>query len=127
MKLLLDSHIFLWLITNDPQLDPAAKQAIQDGANEVFLSVVSVWEITIKYGLGKLPLPDSPDVFLPAQRLAHGVESLALDEGSVGELVRLPHLHRDPFDRMLIAQARHHGFTLVTQDQAVLDYPVMVL
>jgi len=127
MKLLLDTHIFLWLITNDPQLSGKARFAIEDGNNDVFLSVVSVWEIAIKYKLGKLPLPQAPELFLPIQRQLHSVTSLSLEEGCVQQLVQLPDLHRDPFDRMLISQALHHNLTLVTEDHAILAYPVPTL
>lgn len=127
MNLLLDTHIFLWLITNDPQLSTKARLAIEDGNNEVFLGAVSVWEITIKYKLGKLPLPQSPEVFLPAQRELHAIAPLPLEGACVEKLVQLPDLHRDPFDRMLISQALHHDLMLVTEDQAILTYPVPTL
>lgn len=127
MNLLLDTHIFLWLITNDPQLSTKARLAIEDGNNDVFLSVVSVWEITIKYKLGKLPLPQSPEVFLPSQRKLHSVTTLPLEEECIQQLVQLPDLHRDPFDRMLISQALHHNLTLVTEDHAIFAYPVTTL
>ena len=127
MKLLLDTHIFLWLITNDAQLSSKARLAIEDSSNDIFLSAVSVWEITIKHGLGKLPLPQSPEVFLPIQRQLHAIAPLPLEEACIEKLVTLPPLHRDPFDRMLISQALHHDLVLVTEDHAILSYSVPVL
>src|SRR5206468_7311776 len=103
MRLLLDTHIFLWYITADPSLPAAFRSAIQDPANEVFLSVASVWEAVIKYGLGKLPLPAPPEDYLPRQRELHRMASLPIEEGCWTHLAKLPLLHRDPFDRILVA------------------------
>ena len=123
MRFLLDTHVFLWYISGDSRLTRGAKQAIQDAENEVYLSVVSLWEATIKYQLGKLPLPQSPSVYLPVQRRRHLIASLPLDEASIGHLASLPPLHRDPFDRMMICQAIEHGLTVMTVDQIVKTYP----
>lgn len=100
---------------------------IRDPANAVYLSVVSVWEAVIKDQLGKLPLPHPPGAYLPAQRERHLITSLPLDEASVARLGGLPSLHRDPFDRILICQALAHGLTIVTDDDAILAYPVAAL
>jgi len=89
MRLLLDTHIFLWYITADPSLPTAFRAAIQDPANEVFLSVASVWEAVIKYSLGKLPLPASPEQYLPRQRELHQIASLPIEEGALGHLAAL--------------------------------------
>jgi len=126
MRLLLDTHIFLWYISGDSRLIADTKQIIQDADNEVYLSVVSLWETTIKYQLGKLPLPQSPAKYLPTQRRRHLLASLPLDEASIGHLEELPALHRDPFDRMLICQAIEHGLTMVTVDKIISAYPVNV-
>lgn len=127
MRLLLDTHIFLWYITGASQL-PANWQAIlRDPANQVYLSVVSVWEASIKYQLGKLPLPAPPDIYLPEQRQRHSITSLPLEESDVQYLARLPVLHRDPFDRILICQASVNALTLVTVDTAIRAYPVDIL
>lgn len=124
MKLLLDTHVFLWYISADPQLPITYRDAIRDPANEVYLSVGSVWEAVIKHALGKLPLPAPPAVYLPQQRAAHRIDSLSIEEAVLVELATLPALHRDPFDRILVSQALHHGLTLVTVDDAVRAYPV---
>jgi PIN domain nuclease of toxin-antitoxin system len=124
MRLLLDTHIFLWFITADARLSLGEQQAIRDGANEVYLSVVSLWETMIKYQLGKLPLPEAPEHFLPVQRERHQITSLPLDEDSVRYLAFLPHLHRDPFDRILVSQALALGLTLMTHDSLIRAYSV---
>ncbi|HEV2764271.1 MAG TPA: type II toxin-antitoxin system VapC family toxin [Pyrinomonadaceae bacterium] len=126
MRLLLDTHVFLWYISADKKLSEAVRDAVRDPANEVYLSVVSLWEAMIKHQLGKLPLPRPPGDYLPAQRTRHGISSLALDEASVTQLARLPAIHRDPFDRMLISQALEHGLTLVTVDDVFRSYSVTV-
>jgi PIN domain nuclease of toxin-antitoxin system len=76
-----------------------------DPDNEIYLSSVSTWEIAIKHALGRLTLPDPPAKFIPAQRKQHGIDALALDEESTLQLARLPALHKDPYDRMLVCQA----------------------
>jgi len=127
MKILLDTHIFLWFISGDIQLETDVRDEIREPNNEIYLSVVSIWEAIVKYQLGKLPLPEHPATYLPKQRDLHQITSLNLDENSVVQLAKLPALHRDPFDRMLICQALQYGFTIVTVDAAVRAYPVNVL
>ncbi len=127
MRLLLDTHIFLWLISNDPQLSANLRRVIAAPENAVFLSVASVWEAVIKYALGKLPLPEPAATYLPRQRERHHIESLPIDEASAARLSSLPPLHRDPFDRILICQSLTHGLLLVTEDAAVRAYPANFL
>ena len=127
MRLLLDTHVFLWYITADPKLPAAFRTAVQDPGNEVYLSVTSVWEAVVKYQLGKLPLPAPPADYLRRRRDAHGIASLAIDEGAMAPLAGLPLLHRDPFDRILVAQALQHGLHLATVDPDVIAYPVPTL
>ncbi|MBD2652562.1 type II toxin-antitoxin system VapC family toxin [Synechocystis sp. FACHB-383] len=127
MRILLDTHIFLWFISGDTQLSADVRDAIRDPDNEVYLSSVSVWEAIVKYQLGKLPLPESPETYLPKQRELHQIASLALDENSVVQLAKLPPLHRDPFDRMLVCQALQNGLTIATVDSAVRAYSVSVM
>ena len=122
MKLLLDTHIFLWFISGSAQLSASFRESIQNPDNEVYLSVVSLWECIIKYQLGKLPLPESPEIYLPKQRERHRIDSLTVDELSVAQLIKLPSLHRDPFDRLLICQALQHNLIIVTADAAVMAY-----
>lgn len=127
MRLLLDTHVFLWFISGDARLPTRYGDAIRDAANEVFLSVASVWEAVIKYDLGKLPLPASPAEYLPRQRERHGIAALPIGEETMAHLAKLPPLHRDPFDRVLVAQAAEHGLTVLTIDGSVRAYPVSVL
>lgn len=91
--------------------------------NDVFLSSVSTWEISIKYALGRLPLPEPPDQFIPSQRKLHGIERLPLEEEATFYLLKLPEYHRDPFDRMLVCQAIVHGLTILTPDELINQYP----
>jgi PIN domain nuclease of toxin-antitoxin system len=127
MRLLLDTHIFLWFISGDVRLPADWRDSIRDAGNAVFLSVVSIWEAIVKHRLGKLPLPHPPELYLPAQRARHQIASLPLDEASVCQLATLPAAHRDPFDRMLVCQAIAHGFTLVTVDPVFVAYPAPIL
>ena len=127
MRILLDTHVFLWYISADPKLPSAFRAVIQDPANEVFLSVASVWEAVIKSQLGKLPLPAPPADYLLQQREAHGIAALPIDEGAMAPLAGLSPFHRDPFDRLLVAQAIQHGLTIATVDADVIAYLVPVL
>ena len=122
MKLLLDTHIFLWFISGSNQLSAIFRDSIQNPNNTVYLSVVSLWECIIKYQLGKLPLPESPEIYLPKQREQHQINSLTVDEASVAQLIKLPSLHRDPFDRLLICQSLQHDLTILTADEIVIAY-----
>jgi PIN domain nuclease of toxin-antitoxin system len=119
MRLILDTHIFLWHISGDPKLPAKYRLAILDSSNEVYLSVASVWEAIVKYAIRKLHLPGPPATYLPHQRIAHQISSLPIDEESMAPLEGLPAIHRDPFDRMIIAQATHHGLTILTVDTVV--------
>lgn len=125
MKLLLDTHIFLWFITNDNRLADKYYDAISNLDNEIYLSVVSVWEAMIKYQLGKLPLPESPDIYFPKQRENHLIYSLAIDEITITQLAKLPLLHRDPFDRILLCQCLQHDLIMITEDRAIISYQMI--
>jgi PIN domain nuclease of toxin-antitoxin system len=127
MGLLLDTHVSLWFITGDNRLAETIRDAIRDPRNEVHLSIVSLWETIVKHQIGRLPLPQPPETYVPAQRERHRISSLALDEASVSHLAKLPPIHRDPFDRMLVCQALEHDLTLITVDEMIAKYPVAVL
>ena len=127
MKLLLDSHIFLWFISADSRLPILLRDAIREPNNALFLSVASLWEIIIKYNLGKLPLPQSPEIYIPRQRQIHRIRSLPINELSLKHLASLPNLHRDPFDRILISQALNSNLILVTVDPEIVKYNVPIL
>jgi PIN domain nuclease of toxin-antitoxin system len=126
MRLLLDTHIFLWYITGDERLPTSFRQAIEE-SQSAYLSVVSLWEATIKYQLGKLPLPEPPHPWLAVQGEQHGIESLPLDKAAVARLSTLPLHHRDPFDRMLVCQALEHKLLIVTVDSMLSQYPAQLL
>ncbi len=124
MKILLDTCTFLWIITDDASLSSKARTLVAASENEVFLSVASTWEIAVKYKLGKLPLPVFPDQYIPQKREQHGIDSLMLDEQATLYLSKLPDLHKDPFDRILICQAILQGMCLLTPDPLITRYPV---
>jgi PIN domain nuclease of toxin-antitoxin system len=126
VKLLLDTCTFLWAVRGDARLSLTAATLFRDPGNEVFLSAVSAWEIAVKHQLGKLPLADAPAFYVPRERQRHGIEPLPLAEGVTLMLEKLPAVHSDPFDRLLVCQAIHHGLTLLTPDPSIQRYPVPV-
>ena len=123
MRLLLDTHIFIWLIDNDRRLSKQYRQAIQDPNNDRFLSVVSIWECAVKYQIGKLNFPSPPETYLPTERRKHLIKTLTVNENSIVPLVNLPLLHKDPFDCLIMAQALQHDLTIMTEDKLILAYP----
>jgi PIN domain nuclease of toxin-antitoxin system len=127
VNILLDTATFLWIADDSPRLSVGARDRFVDPNNTIFLSAASAWEIVIKYRLGKLPLPEGPEIFVPAEREAHGIESLAVDEESALQLARLPNLHNDPFDRILISQAVVHGLAILTPDEMIHQYGIRAL
>jgi PIN domain nuclease of toxin-antitoxin system len=116
---LLDTHAFLWWCADDARLGAVERGAIRDGENDVLLSAASVWEMAIKQALGRLEIPEPPSA--AAARL--GIARLPVDFEHAEATTRLPPLHRDPFDRLLVAQARIEGLTLVTRDPLIRSYP----
>ncbi|NEP77912.1 MAG: type II toxin-antitoxin system VapC family toxin [Okeania sp. SIO3B3] len=124
MKIFLDTHIFLWFITKSKRLSEKFYDAISNQDNEVYLSVVSVWETVIKYQLGKLPLPESPEIYLPKERERHLISSLSVDEATITQLAKLPPLHNDPFDRLLLCQSLEDDLIIMTEDKAIISYPI---
>ena len=127
MRLLLDTHTFLWYVSADPLLPARHRAAITDPANRVYLSIASVWEAVIKYHLNKLPLPAPAEFYMREKRRLHRVVSVPINDGAMPRLAGLPPLHRDPFDRIIVAQALQYGLTVVTVDAAVIAYPVPTL
>lgn len=126
MKLLLDTCVLLWMMTGDKTLKTEHKSQLVSADNEVYVSVVSLWEILVKQQLGKLKLPEPVSSYLTEQIAAHELELIDLDAKSVLLLPKLPNHHQDPFDRMLICQAIENGFDLFTPDSLVAQYPVKV-
>ncbi len=127
MKLLLDTCTFLWALTGVPSLPARIQDLVRDADNEVFLSAASAWEIALKHAAGKLTLPDHPDRYIPKMRGERGIATLAIDEESALHASRLPWLHRDPFDRLLVSQAIVHGMIILTPDPIVARYPARTM
>ena len=128
MKLLLDTHTFLWWITDNPQLSQTARQAIAKPENDTYLSAASIWEIVIKEQLGKLTLPTTnTEKFISNQLAINAFQELPIHITHTLKVRTLPTLHRDPFDRILIAQAVAESMTLVSDDRVFASYPVAVL
>jgi len=126
MDLLLDTCTFLWWVAGGAEIPAATVARLRDPANRAFLSAASAWEIAIKFSLGRLPLSEPPGTMIPRARELHRIDALPIDEADALHLVKLPPLHRDPFDRMLVAQAICKNLTLVTPDPAVRAYPCRV-
>ena len=119
MRLLVDTHIFLWWCADDRRLGSAECEAIRNPANEVYLSAASVWEIVLKQALGRLRVPEPAS----AAALRLGFQPLPITFEHAEAAASLPSLHRDPFDRLLVAQARVESLTLITHDPSIRSYP----
>jgi PIN domain nuclease of toxin-antitoxin system len=127
VRLLLDTCTFLWIVSGSAQLSKRAVQEFSDPNNEVFLSVVSAWEIAVKYSLGTLRLPRPPLEYVVSQREAHAITPLSLSEDEALYLPKLPKYHRDPFDRMLVCQAVAGGLAILSPDPLISQYPIRTL
>lgn len=124
MKLLLDSHVLLWTVFEPSKLNPVLREAIEDKQNIVSVSIVSLWEIAIKQSIGRLSIPDT---FYQKVIKESGFELLLIQPSHIQQYLQLPLHHRDPFDRMLIAQTQAEQLMLVTSDQALAQYQVAIL
>ena len=123
--ILLDSHAFLWFVWDDPLLSPAAKQRIEDPANHKWVSVASCWEIAIKAGLGKLRLGEPTTTFLPRELATNHFSLLRIELAHATLVETLPPHHKDPFDRLLVAQVLLEGMLLVSADAIFDQYGVI--
>jgi PIN domain nuclease of toxin-antitoxin system len=123
MKVLLDTHAFLWFVNDDPQLSLAAK-TLMESEVDLLLSVASLWEISIKVGIGKLDLPKPFDVFIPEQLELNEIELLQIELKHLTPLTSLPLHHRDPFDRLLISQSLVEELTILSADKIFDRYAV---
>ena len=124
MTLLLDTHVFLWFCQGDPALSVTAKMLIEDATNRKLLSIASCWEIAIKAGLGKLALGEPSETYLPAAFSRTGIEILSISLGHATNVEKLSHHHRDPFDRLLVAQATVEAIPIVSADAALDSYGI---
>jgi PIN domain nuclease of toxin-antitoxin system len=127
VKLLLDTHVLLWAATSPDRLGDDARAAIEDGSSDVFVSAVTAWEIAIKQSLAKLELARPAELWLPEVIQRSGFQSVAVDQAAALRVRALPWHHKDPFDRLLIAQALEEGLTIVTRDALFSAYGVSVL
>ena len=124
MKVLLDTHAFLWFIEDSPKLSAAARSVIEDGLNTPLLSVASLWEMAIKISLGKLVLTEPFETMVPEQLDLNGIDQLGIDFEHVTRVSKLPFHHRDPFDRLLVAQALVEELPIVSADSSLDAYGV---
>jgi len=127
MRLLLDTHAFLWWVDDAPQLSSKARSAVMSEGSECFLSIASCWELAIKAGNGKLRLRESVERFIPEQLAMNGFRLLPIDFRHVARVEALPSHHRDPFDRLLVVQALTEKLTVVTADPIFASYGVETL
>ena len=127
MRVLMDTHAFLWFVLDDPKLSAVAKRAIEDPANDVLISPASYWEIAIKVGQKKLDLFAPYDVFMHRGIVGNDFEILPIEPRHCNLLTALPFHHKDPFDRLLVAQALADGLPLVSADAAIDPYGVQRL
>jgi len=124
MRLLLDTHTFLWWINNDPSLSESARIAISSKVNECYLSLASCWELAIKTSIGKLQLTKSVDRFIPEELAANDFQLLSIDFRHVAKVETLSFHHRDPFDRLLVAQALIEKMTIISADTVLSEYGI---
>lgn len=127
MKALLDTHTFLWWITNTPKLSSRVHKIVSDGKNELFLSAASGWEIAIKAQLGRLQVPDKPELFISEQMVINAIQGLPIQISHAVHVYNLPTHHRDPFDRLLVSQAQLEGLPILTIDPLISQYQVKVI
>jgi PIN domain nuclease of toxin-antitoxin system len=124
VRLLLDTHAFLWWVADSRELSRKARAAIGSGRNQCLVSIASGWEIAIKVSLGKLRIEGALDRFLPEQIAANGFQPLPIDLKHAARVATLPFHHRDPFDRLLVAQALEEDLAIVTADPVFTKYGV---
>lgn len=127
MRLLLDTHVFLWATAEPERLNPRTRRLLERRENELLLSAVSAWEIAIKFGLGKLTLPLPPAEYVPSRMALLGLAPLLIDHSHALKVAGLPAHHRDPFDRLLVAQAMLERVALVTADPLLKPYGIKIM
>lgn len=124
MRVLLDTHAFLWWVLEDRRLSPVARDLIADPDTDVLVSPVSAWEIAIKAGDGRLDLPEPVRTYVPSRMAANNFFELPVTVSHAIRVADLPVIHRDPFDRLLIVQAQAEAIAIVTSDPAITRYDV---
>ena len=123
----IDTHTFIWWVTDAPQLSETAKASIANPDNKLFFSLAGAWEIIIKVGTGKLSIPEEPDIYLNSRITDNRFEVLQIELPHVLQVAKLPDLHRDPFDRIIIAQSQITGMPILTIDRLIVQYDVEVI
>jgi PIN domain nuclease of toxin-antitoxin system len=126
VRFLVDTHCWLWLQTSPERLPPEVLSLLESNSNDLVLSAASSWEISIKYALGKLPLPEPPSRYVPSRMRASGSRGLAVEHAHAVRVAELPPHHRDPFDRLLVAQAQIEKLILLTADRQFESYDVQL-
>jgi PIN domain nuclease of toxin-antitoxin system len=124
MDFLLDTCTFLWILSNDGRLTDKVRSVFSQPENSIYLSAASSWEIAVKYSMGKLPLPQNPIGYIPAKRKEHKIDDLPISEEVTFYLTKLPAIHKDPFDRILVCQSIVWGYPVLTPDPLIHQYPV---
>lgn len=127
MKLLLDTCVLLWLMLESKHISPVLRDILANPANNRYVSTATVWEVVVKWQLGKLKLPKPPTEFFAEVKERGRIRPLPIEDAAVLQLGKLPKTHADPFDRILICQAIESGMTIVTPDQAIHQYPIKTL
>jgi PIN domain nuclease of toxin-antitoxin system len=127
MRAMLDTHTFLWWNADAPELSDRARDLISDGRNEIYLSAASAWEIAIKHGKGRLELPEPPEQYVVSRMARHGLTPLPIQVIHALRVNALPHIHSDPFDRLLVAQSQADRLPLLTADAEIARYDVVVI
>lgn len=127
MKYLLDTHVFLWWLLDAKKLSTKINNIIKDPENELYFSAISSWEICIKIQLNKLVLPDNPIYYIPKKIKEHNILELEVNHNHVLHLLLVPLIHKDPFDRVLVAQAISEEMILLSCDQMLKKYPIKVI
>ncbi|MCB8943515.1 MAG: type II toxin-antitoxin system VapC family toxin [Ardenticatenaceae bacterium] len=127
MRVLLDTHTFLWWNLNAPELSETARECIADEQNEIFVSAATAWEIGIKYGQGRLELPEPPDQYIATRLHMHHFTALPVQISHAAAVYQLPDIHKDPFDRLLVVQSQLENMPLLTADPEIAKYSVSVI
>lgn len=127
MRAILDTHVFLWWNADDPHLSKEARRIIADGRNELFVSAASAWEIALKVARGRLALPEPPALYVGGRMNLHHFQPLPIQLSHALHIYNLPDIHRDPFDRLLIAQSKLEDLPIMTADPQIAQYDVRIV
>jgi PIN domain nuclease of toxin-antitoxin system len=127
VNILLDTHCWLWWISEPARLKDDARRLIEDSLNTILLSVASSWEIALKYSIGRLDLPEPPEHFVPKRLMRDGISSLPIEHVHALHVAGLPYHHKDPFDRLIISQAQIEGVPIMTVDRQFEAYDIEII